>query len=223
MSETNKNTEPSSSRLIATLGIAGLLSGLLLVGAYLYTLPMIEANKAAALERAIYKVLPGCTSFETLVLTDGKLDVLKEVKAAAGGKPPKAIYAGKDETGKLIGFAIPSDEPGFQDVIAGIMGYQPETKTIVGFEVLDTKETPGLGDKIIKDKAFTVQFESLSVVPEIVAVKKGEKKNPNEVEAITGATISSKTVVKLLNKGIGEWKGTIEGYLKNQGIEELGN
>jgi Na+-translocating ferredoxin:NAD+ oxidoreductase subunit G len=205
-----KNTttpEPSSSRLIATLGIAGFLSGLLLVGAYLYTLPMIEANKAAALERAIYKVLPGCTGFETLVLNNGKLEVVKELKAAAGGKPPKAIYAGHDD---------PSDEPGFQDVIAGIMGYQPETKTIVGFEVLDSKETPGLGDKIIKDQAFTVQFESLSVEPEIVSVKKGEKKNPNEVEAITGATISSKTVVKLLNKGIGEWRGAIEEYLKMQ-------
>ena len=214
-----KNTtasEPSSTRLIATLGIAGFFSGLLLVGAYLFTLPMIEANKAAALERAIYKVLPGCTSFETLVLTNGKLDVVKEVKAAAGGKPPKAIYAGHDDAGKLAGFAIPSDEPGFQDVISGILRYQPETKTIVGFEVLDSKETPGLGDKIIKDQAFTVQFESLSVEPEILAVKKGEKKNPNEVEAITGATISSKTVVKLLNKGIGEWKGAIEGYMSEK-------
>ncbi|MCF8245498.1 MAG: FMN-binding protein [Saprospiraceae bacterium] len=214
-----KNTtapEPSSTRLIATLGIAGLLSGLLLVGAYLYTLPMIEANKAAALERAIYKVLPGCTSFETLVLRDAKLTVVKELKAVSGGKPEKTIYAGHDDAGKLVGFAIPSDEPGFQDLIVGILGYHPETKTIVGFEVLDSKETPGLGDKIIKDQAFIVQFESLSVEPEIVSVKKGEKKNPNEVEAITGATISSKTVVKLLNKGIGEWQGAIEGYLKTQ-------
>ena len=218
MSEANINTasEPSSTRLIATLGIAGFFSGLLLVGAYLYTLPMIEANKAAALEQAIYKVLPGCTGFETLVLTDGKLEVVTVVKVASGGKPQKAIYAGHDDAGNLVGFAIPSDEPGFQDVISGILGYQPETKTIVGFEVLDSKETPGLGDKIVKDQAFRANFTALSVEPQIVAVKKGEKKNPNEVEAITGATISSKTVVRLLQKGIGEWKEPIENYLKNQ-------
>jgi electron transport complex protein RnfG len=212
-----KNTtasDPSSGKLIATLGIFGFISGLLLVEAYLFSLPMIEANKAKALEEAIYKVLPGCKSFETLILKNGQLEVVKEVKAAAGGKPPKTIYAGHDEAGKFVGFAIPSDEPGFQDIIAGIFGYLPDKKTIVGFEVLDSKETPGLGDKIIKDQAFTVQFKSLSVEPHIVSVKKGEKKNPNEVEAITGATISSKTVVRLLNKGVGEWKEAMEGYLK---------
>lgn len=217
MSEAKKIIEHSSGKLIATLGIAGFFSGLLLVVVYLYTLPMIEANKAAALERAIYKVLPGCTNFETLVLENGKLGEMTEAKAAAGGEAPKAIYAGRDSLGQLIGFAIPSDEPGFQDVIAGIMGYQPEKKMIIGFEVLESKETPGLGDKIIKDQAFTVQFEALSVEPEIVVVKKGEKQNPNEVEAITGATISSKTVVKLLNKGMGEWQGAIEEYLEMQG------
>ncbi len=218
MSEENNNTtpDPSSGRLIATLGIAGFFSGLLLVGVYLFTLPLIEANKAAALERAIYKVLPGCTNFKTLVLMEGKLDTLKEVNATTGSEAPKSIYAGYDEAGTLLGFAIPSDEPGFQDVIGGIFGYQPENKMIVGFEVLESTETPGLGDKIIKDQAFTVQFEALSVEPEIVSVKKGEKKNPNEVEAITGATISSKTVVKLLQKGIGEWRGVIEEYLESQ-------
>lgn len=217
MSEANINTvtEYSSSRLITTLGFAGFLSGLFLVAAYLYTLPMIEANKAKALEKAIYQVLPGCTNFETLVLTSGKLEVMKELKAAAGGKAVESIYAGYDDAGKFIGFAIPSEEPGFQDVIVGIFGYQPAQKKIIGFEILESKETPGLGDKIIKDQAFRVQFESLISKPAIIAVKKGEKQNPNEVEAITGATISSKTVVKLLNKGVGEWQTAMEEYLKN--------
>jgi electron transport complex protein RnfG len=216
MSEANKNTttEYSSSRLISTLGFAGYLSGLLLVAAYLYTLPMIEANKAKALEKAIYQVLPSCTNFETLVLTNGKLDVVKELKAAAGGKADKNIYAGYDDAGQFVGFAIPSEEPGFQDLIVGIFGYQPEENRIVGFEILESKETPGLGDKIIKDRTFRVQFESLSSKPKVVAVKKGEKQKPNEVEAITGATISSKTVVRLLNNGVEEWQTAMEDYLK---------
>lgn len=216
MSEANKNTieEYSSSRLITTLGFAGFLSGLLLVAAYLYTLPMIEANKAKALEKAIYQVLPGCTNFETLVLTNGKLDVIKELKATAGSKADKSIYAGYDDAGQFVGFAIPSEEPGFQDLIVGIFGYQPEQNMIVGFEILESKETPGLGDKIIKDRAFRVQFESLSSKPTIVAVKRGEKQKPNEVEAITGATISSKTVVRLLNNGVEEWQAAMEDFMK---------
>jgi H+/Na+-translocating ferredoxin:NAD+ oxidoreductase subunit G len=220
MNEENVHTEdapkePSSGRLIATLGIAGFFSGIILVGAYIFTLPMIQANKARALEAAIYKVLPGSKSYETLVLKDGALELFKKDEASKKDAPPNSIFAGYDSTGALVGIAVPAEEPGFQDIIAGIYGYNPSAKTIVGFEVLDSKETPGLGDKIIKDMAFKTNFEALSVEPEIVTVKNGEKKNPNEVEAITGATISSKAVVRLLQKSIGEWKPAIEQYIES--------
>jgi len=219
MNEENVHTEdapeePSSGRLIATLGIAGFLSGILLVGAYLFTLPMIQANKARELEAAIYKVLPGSKSFETLVLKDGTLEVFKKTEASNHGAPPNSIFAGYDSTGALVGIAVPAEEPGFQDIIVGIYGYNPSAKTIIGFEVLDSKETPGLGDKIVKDMAFKTNFAALSVEPELVVVKKGQKKNPNEVEAITGATISSKAVVRLLQKSIGNWKPAIEKYIE---------
>ena len=52
-----------------------------------------------------------------------------------------------------------------------------------------------------------------SVETEIISVKKGQKKNPNEVEAITGATISSKAVARLLDNTINEWRGPIDEYL----------
>ena len=84
---------------------------------------------------------------------------------------------------------------------------------IVGFEVLDTKETPGLGDKIIKDQHFRSSLTILKVDPEIVAVKPGEKTAANQVETITGATISSKTVIKMLEKTIRRWLPMIEDYL----------
>jgi electron transport complex protein RnfG len=51
--------EPSSLRLVATLGLAGLLSGLIIVSVYEATLPAIEAYKAKVLREAVFKVLPG--------------------------------------------------------------------------------------------------------------------------------------------------------------------
>ena len=51
--------EPSSARLVLTLAVAGLLSGLAIVGAYETTLPTIEANNARALQKAVFKVVPG--------------------------------------------------------------------------------------------------------------------------------------------------------------------
>jgi electron transport complex protein RnfG len=56
------------------------------------------------------------------------------------------------------------------------------------------------------------------VDPEIVPVKNGEKQNPNEVEAITGATISSKAIVKLLNNSMDLWQETIETYITQNQI-----
>ena len=201
--------ETKSIRLIITLGMAGFISGLILVCAYLYTLPLIEANRAAALEKAIYQVLPGCSSYKEMVLINGKL-----VPQATEGA--EAIFAGYDKNEALIGFAIPAQEIGFQDVIAGIIGYDPVKKMVIGFEVLESKETPGLGDKIFKDAAFRDNFTALESESGIITVSKGEKSKPNEVEAITGATISSKAVVRLLNKGLAQWEKLISEYLATQ-------
>ncbi|MEW8061985.1 MAG: FMN-binding protein, partial [Candidatus Thiodiazotropha sp.] len=70
-------------------------------------------------------------------------------------------------------------------------------------------ETPGLGDKIITDANFVANFEALdarlsgdgqALENEIVTVKHGSKQNPWEIDAISGATISSKAVGKALNQ-----------------------
>jgi len=216
--------EPSSLRLITSLGVAGLLSGLLLVGSYLYTLPMIEANKAEALQKAIFKVLPGCDSYQTLVLIDS--DLTRESEGIDQKKvkedEPLKIYAGFNKSGEFIGFAIPGSEPGFQDVIGAIFGYDGASQTVIGFEVLESRETPGLGDKIFKDMEFRANFISLETVPEIMAVKKGHKTNPNEVEAITGATISSKAVVRLLNNALQQWQEPIAKFLENENMIQAG-
>ena len=202
--------EPSSFRLIATLGVAGFLSGLILVSMYILTKPTIAANKAEAQRIAIFKVLPGTTSFTPMKLADGKL---VEAESPTGD----VIFLGLDEQGGMTGFAISDKEAGFQDFVGVIYGYRPGEKSIIGYEVLECKETPGLGDKIFKDEAFLANFTGLLVEPEIILVKRGEKKNPNEVDAITGATISSRTVVKLLNRTMAKWKGPIDVYWQAQG------
>ena len=199
--------EPGPLRLIATLGVTGFFSGLFLVGVYLYTLPLIESNQQQALEKAVYLVLPGSVRFEALVLDAGKL-----VAAPSSSKASKGIYAGYAEDGRRVGFAIPAQEPGYQDVIVGLIGYDPVRQLVIGFEVLESKETPGLGDKIIKDQRFRESFLALATVPPPVAVKPGEKRAPNEVEAITGATISSKAVLRMVAKALEEWSPPIADY-----------
>ncbi|MBK7408181.1 MAG: FMN-binding protein [Saprospirales bacterium] len=186
------------------------------MGAFLYTQPIILANKAAALSAAVYKVLPGCVKYDALLLNDGILEPMPEgMELGQEGVNPQ-VFAGYDDQDKFIGFAVTVEEPGFQDIIVGIFGYDPLKQEIIGLEILDSKETPGLGDKILKDAAFRANFTALATHPEIKAVKKGEKGNPYEVEAITGATISSKAVVRMLNKGIVAWEGPMKAYAETK-------
>jgi electron transport complex protein RnfG len=143
---------------------------------------------------------------QRLVYRDGNLIVKEEEE-----KDEAALFGGYDDKGRLLGYAIPSAGPGFQDTIRLIYGYLPAERLVVGMEILESRETPGLGDKIYKDTAFVANFRTLAVDPEIVTVKKGTKSAPNEVNAITGATISSKAVVRIINEGNARWLERLPG------------
>ena len=138
----------------------------------------------------------------------------KEKTAGKEAEAPRQVYAGYGEGGLLIGFAIQGEEPGFQDVIVAIFGYDPVEKEVIGFEVLESKETPGLGDKIMKDADWLAEFRELSVEPEIEVVKEGTGGAPNEVEAITGATISSKAIIRLIEQELASWRPALEGNIQ---------
>jgi len=194
------SAEPATSRLIATLAIAGLISGIAIVGIYEVTLPTITANKARELREAVFKVLPGATQLQKFLFDEGELVATRGTRT-----DEEPIYGGYDRDGNFVGYAIPGAGPGFQDTIGLIYGFRPDLGQVVGMEILESRETPGLGDKIYKDLAFVANFASLAVEPQIVAVKKGAKAAPNEIDAITGATISSKAVVKIINESNATW------------------
>ena len=204
------SAEPSSMRMIMTLAVAGFFSGLILVSAYVFTLPIIERNKEEALQEAIYRVLPGCQKYDPMVIDNGEL--IRQKNPSDRSAP--RIFLGYNDKNEVIGFAIPASEPGFADVIRLIYGFEGVGKIIIGYEVLDSKETPGLGDKIFKDKHFVSNFTALAVEPKIEPTKTGTKTHPNQVETITGATISSKAVIRALNNSLQVWRTAIDAYVK---------
>ena len=188
----------SSSRIILTLAIAGLISGLAIVGIYEATFETIAENRARELRNAVFTVLPGIDSMREMVYREGRL---VEGKAAA---EESSVYAGFDSTGEFKGYAIPARGPGFQDTIVLLYGYRMDTARVVGMQVLESRETPGLGDKIFKDPEFVAEFKSLEVQPGIVLVKGGSSA-ANEVDSITGATISARAVVRIINQANENW------------------
>lgn len=198
--EIQRPREPGSTRLVLALAVAGFLSGLIIISIYEATLPTITANKARELREAVFQVLPGVSLMQALRYDGSKLLIHR------GEKDDDTLYAGYDKSGRFIGYAVPGEGPGFQDTIKLLYGYLPDQRRIVGMAILDSRETPGLGDKIYKDAAFVANFDHLSVDPQIITMKKGTKSGPNEIDAITGATISSKAVVRIINETRARWK-----------------
>ncbi len=186
-------------RLVATLAVAGLLSGIAIVGAYELTKPLIEANRARALRQAVFEVVPGAERLQRLAERDG---VLVAAAGEAGNEP--SIYGGYAADGSFLGYAIPGEAPGYQDIVKLLYGFDPARQRVIGMEILESKETPGLGDRIYKDQDFVAAFRDLGVEPEIELVKDGATA-ANQVDGITGATISSKTVVRIINQANAEW------------------
>ncbi|MDH5804605.1 MAG: FMN-binding protein [Gemmatimonadota bacterium] len=191
----------SSAKLLSTLGVAGALAGMLIVVVFQKTEPTIRAYKAEMLRLAIHEVLQEPDRFDTLYVVDGMLTAERPETGNFDALEQLFVgYRGDD----LVGLAMVGAKPGFQDIVRLIFGYDPETEALLGMTVLENKETPGLGDKIVKDSAFVGQFEG--VVSPVVGVKVGQGSGrPEEVDMITGATISSRTVIDIINLTIERW------------------
>ena len=200
--------EVSTFRLVATLAVAGALAGLLIVLVNQHTKPIIDKYKAEQLQKAVYEVLPGVERYNTYYLVDNALSFA--LPEGAKESEYKRIYVGYDNSSQIKGVAISRGESGFQDVVQIIFGFDPATGKLSGMKVLDSKETPGLGDKIFKDQTFVDQFFAGPETP-LVGVKAGAGKGlPNEIDTITGATISSKVVIDIINHGLEEWRPVID-------------
>jgi electron transport complex protein RnfG len=198
----------STFRLVATLAIAGTLAGLLIVLVNQHTKPIIDKYKAEQLQKAVYEVLPGVERYTTYYLVDEVLS--SSLPEGVKESDYKRIYVGYDTSSQIRGVAVSRGESGFQDVVQVIFGFDPTNGKLTGMKVLDSKETPGLGDKIFKDQVFVDQFFAGPETP-LVGVKIGAGKGkPNEIDTITGATISSKVVIDIINHGMEEWKPIID-------------
>lgn len=220
-----KNPDTGSFKMLRAMVGIGIVCALLIVLMYEGTMPRIKQLKAEALEQAIFKVLPGISSTKAFQLNSNNTFSILEGEV----KDQRLVYAGYDENGTFKGVAIEAKGQGYADIISVLYGYNPESQKIVGLYVLESKETPGLGDKIEKDANFksnfvdmevTVGHDLSSLVNQIITVKTGEKKQSWEIDGITGATISSRAIGALLNASTNEMIPLV--YKQKESFNPLG-
>ncbi len=104
-------------------------------------------------------------------------------------------------SGSVVGIALPVQGNGYQGVIKIMVGLTPDLDSITGIKVLEQVETPGLGGRI-GEVSFQDQFKGIRTEPAVEYVKNQAPENNNQIQAITGATISSRSVVKIINKNV---------------------
>lgn len=183
-----------SNRLIIVLTATAILSGLLLSFLNIHTLPLIEAHQKQVLNDALSSVLPDGVQIEEKTFGN------------------RQYYFGYDEQQQLRGVAFLAEGNGFQSKLRILVGMDPALTTITKIQILEQKETPGLGTKIDTDPGnkanpqwFVAQFDRLNSRKPLTYVKNQKPdKSEGEIMAITGATISSKAVIDIINAGIRE-------------------
>lgn len=207
----NANKDMAPWRLVAMMTAAGALAGLLIVTAFQVTLPRIQHHQAEVMKEAIREVLKAPASLDTLYLREGAL--VKALPSETSGKGLEKIYLGYDAAGRRIGFAMSATENGFQDPVTVMFGYDAAARKVIAMRVIANKETPGLGDKIVKDSAFVDAF--VDAAAPLTGVKPGRETGaPDEIVMITGATISSRAVIRIINNAIARWQPLMDAYLK---------
>ena len=191
----------------------GAFCALLIVTVYTATFDRIADNRARFLNSAIEQVLPAVRSTVEVALdANGEL-----IAATEPGNLP--VFLGYGEDGELVGAVITAQGMGYADNITVLYSYSFDLEAIVGHKVLESKETPGLGDKVELEPHFLANFEALdarlnedgtALANAIVTVKEGEKTEPWQVDGITGATITSVAIGSILNQASGLWLPVLE-------------
>lgn len=169
--------------IVAVLTLIGILAGGSLSLVNNWAAPKIAINQKAETERAIF-----------LVHLDGKR--YEEIKNA--GFEVYKVFDGADSS---VGYSLVYSGNGFQGKVKIMIGLTEDLNKTTSIEILEQSETPGLGTKIL-EPPYKDQFNGLEVSPPIKLVKGVKPSNPNEVQSITGATISSRAVVTIVNEGV---------------------
>lgn len=173
--------------------LLGFLYGGALAGVHTSLAPRIANNRLQETLNVIPDLVPGAVIHQTEMLS----------VAGPGGRMER-VYRTADAAGQHNGWVLVAAGQGFADRIEILVGLDKQFTTITGVYVLDQKETPGLGDDI-RDPEFLELFRGKSVdVP--LSVVKMSPALPGEIQALTGATVSTWAVCDIVNRAVDQWR-----------------
>ena len=186
--------------------VLAMLYGAALAGVHMQFSPKIEENKINETRQKVPELVLGEEQAKQAATGAFELNAEQTmITVDQGGGRTIAYSVFKASTaGETKGWVAKASAQGYADKVELLIGMSPEADKITGLFVLDQKETPGLGAKIV-DPSWRGQFVGKSTAQPFQAVK-NKADEPYEIDAITGATISSKTVCGIVNKTVADLK-----------------
>lgn len=178
------------------LALITLISGCCLGGAYGLTKQKIyEINMASTIES--YKQVMPAEEYDDATYADALTTAQDDGKIAAdnGGASLISVVAAKDASGAETGYIIKGSAAGYGGSVIVVVGVDADLK-VTGISFPETlPETAGLGQKAT-EPAFYEQFAGKGTK---LSVKKGGGAGEDEIDAISGATITSTAVTNTVN------------------------
>lgn len=196
--------------------LLALIFGSSLAGVQAALGPRIEDNKLKETLEKVPVVILGQTAADDLAAKGEPLTITPNTVSIDKNGITKfyTLYRADYADGTTAGWVAKSSGQGYADKIELLVGMDGNAQKVTGLFILDQKETPGLGNRIVEDE-WRAQFSGLSTDTPFKVVKIG-KGGVNEIDAISGATISSRSVTKLVNQAVSDLKPQVA-QLKTSG------
>lgn len=153
--------------------LAIVLAAVVLLGMYNGLLGIRKANEAKELEEKLKTILPGSTTFTEEPYT---------------GEDANIVTAYKGETG----YVVATQTYGYAGNITMLIGVSNDGY-VTGLQVRDMEETYGLGAEALTDWEFLAQFLRTE----------GDAEVGSNIDAISGATVTSKAITRSVNSAVG--------------------
>ncbi|MDR0653488.1 MAG: RnfABCDGE type electron transport complex subunit G [Synergistaceae bacterium] len=181
----------SNAKKIISLGVTlftiTVITGLILGVVHDITLEPIRLTQEKLKSEALQGVLPGAEEFNAVQKAEDADPIIKDIQEALSD-------------GKTLGHCITVTPRGYGGTIELVAGIKNDGK-LNAIRILNHSETPGLGAKSVLPE-FYEQFTDIDKA----AVVKREPETPGEIQAISGATITSNGVTNGVNVALEYWR-----------------
>ena len=182
-----------------------LVAGILLGVVYQVTKEPIAYQEKLAQDKANQSVFSTAATFDDVALNDAGA---ASVASQFTGVTIESVKEAKDSAGTGLGYVIQVKSKGYGDFITYTVGVTNDGN-INGISIISIAETPGLG--MNAQKVIVPQFENKTAT-QFSVVKNGQLSDPStQIEAISGATITSRAVTNGVNAAVSYFENVLKG------------